>query len=85
LNTRSTFGLIACGHFCEHHPAAIFGGIHQHLDGGLPLRSALFGLAKFPDVVRDVAERSRRRAAGQGNGLIEWTIPGHNAHSAREM
>jgi len=55
-------------HFREHHPTAIFAGVHQHLNCSVPLRSVLLGFRKLPDVVRDVAKVRAGGPLGSGTG-----------------
>ena len=63
----------------EHHWPAVFGRIDQHVNGKPPFRAVALGFWKLLDIVGGVTQRSRRPAIRQGNGLIERTVPGHDA------
>jgi hypothetical protein len=64
-------------HARKQHGPAIFGGIHQHLDGKPPFLTVTFGLRKLPDVGGSVSQGLRRRSLRKWDRLSERTIPGH--------
>ncbi len=66
-------------YLCKHHRYAIFRSIDQHLDGCLPFLHILLGFWEVSDKIRGVPQCSCRRAFRQGDGLIEWAVPGHDA------
>ena len=60
---------------CEKHRSAILSGIDEEMYRQSPFRPITLCLRQGYDELRCFVERSRRRAAGQMNGLIKLTIP----------